>query len=150
MEEILKKENKLIGIFYKNDDIYNWMKKRHINCCNIIINSMIDKYYSGKHATPDELEYFYHLYDTESIYKLEKINELMTAFHKNDKIYYWMKKQYRDCCSNGDIMINSMIEKYYTNEHATPDELEYFYHLYDTYKSHINDPSIPPNPWWAD
>ena len=57
---------------------------------------------------------------------------LMKAFKNDDDdvLYNWMKYEYRDV---GDVVMNSLINKYKVQEMATDDELKWVEHLYNCY-----------------
>jgi len=64
--------------------------------------------------------------------------EIMLKAFKADadgELYAWLKDEYVDVCSNGDVAINSMLDKYHMEEQekATEEELRYIFHLYETY-----------------
>lgn len=86
----------------------------------------------------------------------EKQEILMAAFKADrtaedpDELYYWMKNEYIDTCSSGDVCINSILDKYHLEkqEKATEYELRFIWSLYDSF---INDykqgENSPHRPW---
>jgi len=60
-----------------------------------------------------------------------------------------MKKHYSDVCSNGDIMINRLIDKYKNQKRAMLEELNYIHNLYSTYID-MYKKELNADPYWTD
>ena len=63
----------------------------------------------------------------------EKQYILLRAFKADELLYPWLKNYYLDCCSNGDLMINRMLDNFHLQQTATEDQLKYIWHLYTTF-----------------
>ena len=72
----------------------------------------------------------------------EKEVTLLIAF-KNDTnkiLLKCLKKEYRDVCSHGDVIVNGLLKKYAAGRPATDDELYYVSFIYDSYMDCIWQP----------
>lgn len=83
------------------------------------------------------------------------LEELKTNY--TPEIHSWLKTQYMDICSNGDVIINSILNqlnKYMNDPSSEKTDIditgkEYFIeHIYDSY---VNEylKGMEPDPWWA-
>ena len=79
------------------------------------------------------------------------------------ELHNWLKIQYMDVCSDGDIIINNILNqlnKYMRKEFSdntytittidnVGDRVWYFVeHIYSSYNDYLD--GNEPNPWWAD
>lgn len=130
------------------NDLYN-CGNSHIKIDNILLEyTSFEKKYSNVYSVVKLPEIDKEAkYDISSeVKKMEE--ELLIAFLDNN-LYKYMKKHYSDICSNGDIMINRLIDKYNNQTIATLDELYYIYHLYSTYID-MYKKGVEANTFWAD
>ena len=80
---------------------------------------------------------------------LEIIKEKMTP-----ELYSWMKRQFSNVCSNGDVCINNLLDDMnevycLKNKFVITAEPKYIDYIYDAYINlYCNNKD--PNPWWAD
>ena len=74
----------------------------------------------------------------------EMYNQLQNAM--TDDLYDWLKTEYSDVCSNGDIIINNHLDNMYNNVSIT--ELTLIDHIYNKWQTHYVNGHIA-NPWWA-
>jgi len=125
-------------------------------------NSIRDENFSNRQDKLDELyslidvpydllnfiEPIYNAYIYRYLSKEEIYSRLKVVF--NSDIYDWMKIQYCDVCSNGDVAINFILEQMNSQiDISVKDEnLTYITHIYDTYLMEylLN---YKPNPFWA-
>jgi len=75
-------------------------------------------------------------------------NNIKENFTKN--LYDWMKINFSDVCSSGDVLINNLLDELYSNKEIQikPEWLNYIEHVYDAYNNYLKDKA--PNPFWAD
>jgi len=81
----------------------------------------------------------------------------------DNESYDWLKIQYRDVCSGGDVVINKLLDTFLTNntktlvwddilkllEGYTEDKLLYYIdHIFQFHKDYLEGKN--PDPWWAD
>jgi len=78
------------------------------------------------------------------------IYTLINVFNTDNNIYKWMKTYYSDICSNGDIVINMILDKLNNKITIfTKEESNFIDHIYSTYINNYNKDE-EPNTWWAD
>jgi hypothetical protein len=93
----------------------------------------------------------------------EEIDDIESAIKfLNDidtKSYEWLKKEYSDVCSGGDVIINKLLDATNKNkltwndiinlsEGYSEDEKLYFIdHIFQSYKGYLE--GREPDPWWA-
>ena len=71
-------------------------------------------------------------------------NKLITVY--DDDLHKYMKTQFSDICSNGDIIINNHLNNMNQKNQIT--DFKLMDYIYDVY---INEYLVgnPPDPWWA-
>jgi hypothetical protein len=80
------------------------------------------------------------------------LEELKTKY--TPEIHSWLKTQYIDICSDGDVIINSILNQLnkYMNKNITDIDItgkEYFIeHIYGSYIN-VYLKGMEPDPWWA-
>lgn len=63
-------------------------------------------------------------------------------------LYNWLKTEFSDICSNGDIIINSNIDDMYNNISIPLTKLNLISYIYDRWKeSYLSGKAA--DPWWA-
>jgi hypothetical protein len=82
---------------------------------------------------------------------LEMYNVLRSEM--TDDLYTWMKIQYKDVCSNGDVMINMYLDNLYqdnlNNTITIPTlELRFIVYVYKDWKE-LYLKGVDADPWWA-
>ena len=77
------------------------------------------------------------------------ISKLINVFNTDNNIYRWMKLFYSDIRSNGDIVINMILDKL-NNKIIIFTEEEHMFidHIYSTYIDYYKDKMSNPNDWW--
>jgi len=81
----------------------------------------------------------------------EMFNIIQTNF--TAKLYHWMKREFSDVCSDGDVAVNKLLDELYAvyvlknkNEEM---EITYISDIYNTYiGSYLQ--GYDPDPYWAD
>jgi len=79
------------------------------------------------------------------------IMNFQNIFNTDDNLYNWMKIQYMDVCSNGDVIINKILDKLNNKDHyleVNMEEIKYITHIIDTYNDCYLKKQIA-NPYWA-
>ena len=82
---------------------------------------------------------------------LEMYNVLRTKM--TDDLYNWIKIQYKNVCSNGDVMINMYLDNLYqdninnTITNLTV-ELRFIAYVYNDWKE-VYLKGVDADPWWA-
>ncbi len=77
-----------------------------------------------------------------------------------DDLYDALKEHYSDVCSNGDAVINDIIDILYQERHSSPDQInkalydveeveKYCYHPELILKQWIKEGECTPDAWWA-
>ena len=85
----------------------------------------------------------------------EMLNIIQTNF--TAELYTWMKREFSDVCSHGDVTINKLLDKLYdvyvlknkTKEEEEEMETTYVSHIYNTYIGSYLE-GAEPDPFWAD
>ena len=72
------------------------------------------------------------------------------------ELYVWMKREFSDVCSHGDVAINKLLDKLYdvyvlkkTKEEEEEMETTYISPIYNTYIGSYLE-GAEPDPFWAD
>lgn len=60
-----------------------------------------------------------------------KLNKLRNNF--TDHLYKWMKIEFSDICSDGDVIINRILDRLKDGLDQEIDDLEYIEYVYDAY-----------------
>lgn len=82
--------------------------------------------------------------DENTLTNEQMYNELIAVY--DDNLHKYMKTQFSDICSNGDIIINNHLNNMNNKNQIT--DFKLIDYIYDVY---INDFLVgnPPDPWWA-
>lgn len=84
-----------------------------------------------------------------NITEIDMFNIIKTNF--TNELYEWMKIEFSDVCSNGDVCINKLLDdlnSMYSQKNEV-ETIEYISYIYDRY---INNylKGKNPDPFWAD
>ena len=81
----------------------------------------------------------------------EMLNIIQTNF--TAELYVWMKREFSDVCSHGDVAINKLLDKLYdvyVLKNKTEEmETTYISSIYNTYIGSYLE-GAEPDPFWAD
>ena len=82
--------------------------------------------------------------DENTLTNEQMYNELIAVY--DDNLHKYMKTQFSDICSNGDIIINNHLNNMNNKNQIT--DFKLMDYIYDVY---INDFLVgnPSDPWWA-
>ena len=76
---------------------------------------------------------------------IKKLKDIFT-----NKLYKYLKIHFSDVCSNGDIIINKILDKLINNSNSfTKDELKYTSYIWDVYNEYYLK-NKESDPFWAD
>lgn len=75
-----------------------------------------------------------------------KLNKLRNNF--TDHLYKWMKIEFSDICSDGDVIINRILDRLKDGLDQERDDLEYIEYVYDAYnKKYLRGDRADPFRW---
>ena len=83
----------------------------------------------------------------------EMLNIIQTNF--TAELYTWMKREFSDVCSNGDVAINKLLDELYdvyvlkNKTDVEKMETTYISSIYNTYIGSYLEGYVP-DPFWAD